>query len=164
LEEKMMPHTIRSQVLSPFLRGAMVFILALPLLPNPVAAGQVNVVNPGGIFVILPPPPPSPPQPPSFGGGGAPPTSGSQGGSAPSTAAVADGPSASNDVGQFGAAQSSALSQFRSVSLASVSDGDLQIAREILLEVLGNLAAGSATLSELQFELARVEAELSQRQ
>jgi hypothetical protein len=40
----------------------------------------------------------------------------------------------------------------------------LQIAREILLEVLGNLAAGSATLSELQFELARVEAELSQRQ
>ena len=159
----MMSHTIRSQVLPPFLRGAMVFSLALPLLPNPVAAGQVNVVNPGGISVILPPPP-SPPQPPSSGGGGAPPTSGSQGGSAPSSAAVADGPSSSNDVGQFGAAQSSALSQFRSVSLASVSDGDLQIAREILLEVLGNLAAGSATLSELQFELARVEAELSQRQ
>ena len=159
----MMSRTIRSQVLSPLLRGAMVFSLALPLLPNPVAAGQVNVVNPGGISVILPPPPPSTPQPPTSGGG-APPTSGSQGGSAPSSASVADGPSATNDVGQFGAAQSSALSQFRAVSLSSVSDGDLQIARAILLEVLGDLTEGSATLSELQFELDRVEAELSRRQ
>ena len=158
----MMSRKIRSQALSPLLRCAMVFSISLPLLPNTVAAGQVNVVNPGGISVILPPPPP-PPQPPTSGGG-APPTSGSQGVSAPSTAAVANGPSASNDVGQFGAAQLSALSQFRSVSLASVSDGDLQIAREILLEVLADLAEGSATLSELQFELARVEAELSERQ
>ena len=156
----MTSRTIRSQVLSPLLRGAMVFSLALPLLPNPVAAGQVNVVNPGGISVILPPPPT--PQPPNSGGGGAPPTSGSQGGSAPSSGA--DGPSATNDVGQFGAAQSSALSQFRAVSLSSVSDGDLQIARVILLEVLGDLTEGSATRSELQFELARVEAELSRRQ
>jgi len=160
MEEEMTSRTIRSQVLSPLLRGAMVFSLALPLLPNPVAAGQVNVVNPGGISVILPPPPT--PQPPNSGGGGAPPTSGSQGGSAPSSGA--DGPSATNDVGQFGAAQSSALSQFRAVSLSSVSDGDLQIARVILLEVLGDLTEGSATRSELQFELARVEAELSRRQ
>jgi len=158
----MTSRTIRSRVLSPLLRGAMVFSLALPLLPNPGAAGQVNVVNPGGISVILPPPPPPTPQPPTSGGGGAPPTSGSQGGSAPSSAA--DGPSATNDVGQFGAAQSSALSQFRAVSLSSVSDGDLQIARVILLEVLGDLTEGSATRSELQFELARVEAELSRRQ
>ncbi len=161
----MMSRKIRSEVLSPLLRCAMVFSISLPLLPNTVAAGQVNVVNPGGISVILPPPPPPPstPQPPTSGGG-APPTSGSQGGSAPSSAAVANGPSATNDVGQFGAAQSSALSQFRSVSLSSVSDGDLQIARAILLEVLGDLTEGSATHTELQFELARVEAELSRRQ
>lgn len=159
----MMSRKIRSQALSPLLRCAMVFSIALPLLPNTVAAGQVNVVNPGGISVILPPPPPSTPQPPTSGGGVAPPTSGSQGGSAPSSAAVADGPSSTNDVGQFGAAQSSALSQFRSVSLSSVSDGDLQIARAILLEVLLDLTEGSATHSELQFELARVEAELSKR-
>lgn len=137
---------------------------------SPASAGQVNVINPGGISGILPPilpPPPPPPPPPGpapdpGSGGGAPPSA-PEGGSAGGGASNEAGPSPDAAASQFSRAQTEAFAQFQAVPLGTLSVSSLQTARSILLAALEALPSGSPLRAALEAELARVEGELQRR-
>lgn len=147
--------------LAPLRRASLTPMLAMMMLFGAAPfgqAGQVNVLNPGGVTGILPPSPPV--TPPSVT---APPAAPGPQGTV--TLPGSDGRGEAPILGSanLSSRQAALLSQLQSLSLDGLTTSDLQVVLLALQRQLASLGEAHPLQTALQAEVARVRTELAAR-